>query len=411
MSAERMRVRGVTISVDHVNVGPSGGPKYPYLRARIPLGVDPFTHKARPAKVKTARTMEELQAKVLEVLDVRARLGGIEESKVTVAEWCEYYLDHYLRGSLSTQERMTSDCRKHIIPYLGELYLQELTESQVEDFRDHLTREEGLAPATVGNLISSLSMILDRAVHMRAIPFNPASMVRKPRRDYKRREALSKEQTAAFLEEIKSDRYGNLLGLLVTTGFRVGEGEGLAVSRVDMAHRRITVDQHVITAKVGNRYRTILVPSTKTGVNRTIDVPRQALEYVQTELEARRVRERSAGSAWSNPHDLVFVGNGGGILTYKTVNTHIKRIGARIGRPDLTPHILRHTAATMLYLRSHNIIWVRDMLGHLDLATTERYVHVSTSDLQTIPVHHAREMERIHRAEIPVDLDFEGLEF
>lgn len=411
MSTEHLQVRGLTISVDEINVRSSNGTIHHYLRARLPMGIDPFTHRSRPAKPITAKTKEELRRKILQTMDIRMRLNGVGESEVTVEEWCNYYLEHYLEGAPSTQKTIRLTCKNHIIPYLGSVYLQELTEMQVEDFRDHLLKERGYSPGTVSNTLYILNMILDRAVHSRTIPLNPAAMVRKPKKRYKKKVILDKEQMAAFLEELPHDRYGNLFGLLATTGFRVGEGMGLADSRVDFARRKITVNQHVVSVEEDHRTRTVLASSTKTGIDRSITVPRQAMEYVEAELKERKLRATEARGAWNNPHDLVFASSRGDILRYPTIEKHLKSVGARIGRPDLTPHVLRHTAATILYLRSHNIIWVRDMLGHQNLATTERYIHVSTEDLMTIPQNHSRAMERLGSSRVPVDLDFESLAF
>lgn len=411
MNCQHITVRGFAISVDTINVRSTNGTEHSYLRARLPLGKDPLTHRSKPAKVITAKTEEELQEKILRCLDVRTMLNGYAESKITVQNWCEYYLGHYLQGALNTQRSIELICKNHIIPSLGNIYLQELTEVQVEDFRDYLLREKHLAPSTVGAIISTLNMIMDRAVHNRAVLVNPVSMVRKPRKQYKQKVILSKEQAAAFMEEIKHDRYGNLMGLLLTTGFRVGEGLGLAYDRVDSANHSITVNQHVITVGIHNKTQTILEASTKTGVNRTITVPRQAIDYIQAEKDEQKTRSVSLGTAWSNPYNLIFTNNYGTVLQYKTIERHIKRIGERIERPDLTPHVLRHTAATILYLRSHNIIWVRDMLGHQNLVSTEHYIHVTTEDLQTIPYYHSQEMAKVKDATIPFDLDYASLQF
>ena len=49
---------------------------------------------------------------------------------------------------------------------------------------------------------------------------------------------------------------------------------------------------------------------------------------------------------------------------------------ARIGRPDLRFHDLRHTLGTWLNSRGIDINVIKDVLGHRDIATTQRYLHV-----------------------------------
>lgn len=60
----------------------------------------------------------------------------------------------------------------------------------------------------------------------------------------------------------------------------------------------------------------------------------------------------------------------------------IKRLGERAGLPADTrhPHALRHTFATRYYHRHHDLAGLQHLLGHADIRTTMRYVHV-TEDL------------------------------
>ncbi|EDW6064643.1 tyrosine-type recombinase/integrase [Salmonella enterica subsp. enterica serovar Oslo] len=61
----------------------------------------------------------------------------------------------------------------------------------------------------------------------------------------------------------------------------------------------------------------------------------------------------------------------------------IDKYGARMGAPDLarvkiSPHILRHNKSMHLYEAGIPLPYIRDILGHIDLSTTEIYASVST---------------------------------
>ena len=49
---------------------------------------------------------------------------------------------------------------------------------------------------------------------------------------------------------------------------------------------------------------------------------------------------------------------------------------------SVTPHVLRHTFATILYAKTKNILAVQKALGHVYLATTQIYTHLDDQDLQ-----------------------------
>jgi len=63
----------------------------------------------------------------------------------------------------------------------------------------------------------------------------------------------------------------------------------------------------------------------------------------------------------------------------------------------LTPHVLRHYAASQLYLSGMDLISVQELLGHSWIATTMRYVHVHRSRIEDAWV--AGQQRAAHRLE------------
>lgn len=58
----------------------------------------------------------------------------------------------------------------------------------------------------------------------------------------------------------------------------------------------------------------------------------------------------------------------------------------------ISPHTLRHTKAMHMLQAGNNIVYIRDILGHSDLDTTERYARADTS----------MKREALAKAEIPM---------
>jgi integrase/recombinase XerD len=92
----------------------------------------------------------------------------------------------------------------------------------------------------------------------------------------------------------------------------------------------------------------------------------------------REVRARSASSS-----EPLFVGRGGGQLRPAALRGRTKRLASAGGATrKVTPHMLRHTAATLLIEEGVDIRLVQRLLGHASIATTEIYTHVADETLR-----------------------------
>lgn len=151
-----------------------------------------------------------------------------------------------------------------------------------------------------------------------------------------------------------------ILELLYATGIRVSELVGLNLGAIDMGRRTLRV------LGKGNKERTVPFGGPAA---RALD------RWIQ--------RGRPMFQSPYAPDAAVFLGSRGQRIDPRVVRRVVNdRTAAVPGAPRLSPHGLRHTAATHLLEGGADLRSVQELLGHSSLSTTQLYTHISSDRLR-----------------------------
>jgi integrase/recombinase XerD len=83
------------------------------------------------------------------------------------------------------------------------------------------------------------------------------------------------------------------------------------------------------------------------------------------------------------PCEWLFVSYTGRQIDPNTLNAIVRKYTRAAGvKKAVTCHVWRHTCATHLVQNNANVRHVQEMLGHRSLATTERYLRLTITDLK-----------------------------
>jgi integrase len=230
---------------------------------------------------------------------------------------------------------------------------------------------EGAGTPIIENAFGVLRQVLGAAVEDRRIPRNPCEGVRLPKRKHADRGYLSHEQVAALASAV--ERQGEVVRFLAYTGLRWGEMAALRVQDFDMLRRRVNVSRSV-TESGG------LVWSTpKTWERRSVPFP------------AVLCNELAALMVGKGCDDLVFTDLRGGVLRNSNWRARVFRPAVAKCQatdeafPTITPHDLRHTAASLAVSVNANVKAVQRMLGHAKASMTlDIYADLFDEDLDDV---------------------------
>jgi integrase len=325
-------------------------------------------------KALYGKTRQEVAAKLSKALADRESGLTFDADNMTVGEYLARWLSDSVKGTvrISTFERHEQIVRAHLVTAFGRMKVKNLTPAHVRSLhREKL--EDGLAPATVRKIHSTLHKALSQAVADGLIPRNAAD-VKAPRPAPDEMRPLSEAEARTFLDAAREaeDRFEALYVLAITTGLRRGELLGLRWDDADLDRGTLRVGRSLV--REGGRY-VVGETKTKRGRRRVNLTPRTvaALKAHRKRQLEQRVR---VGSLYED-HGLIFASENGTPLNPENlVKRSFKPLLTRADLPEIRFHDLRHTCATLLLSRGVHPKIVQELLGHATIAMTlDTYSH------------------------------------
>jgi integrase/recombinase XerD len=299
-------------------------------------------------------------------------------------------VDSAVRGYLQylTVERGLADntvqsYRRDLRRYLGFLHgrgrqrLTDVTAGDVAEFRGALHAGDDehppLAAGSVGRAVVAVRGLHAFAVKEGMTVQDPAREVAPPAAARRLPKAIDVAEVERILDAAGSTedpeprvlRDRALLEFLYGTGARISEATGLDVDDLDHLVR----DPAVLLTGKGGKQRYVPVGS-----------------YAVKALDAYLVRGRPAlvGKAVRMASPAVFLNARGGRLTRQGAWGILREAAARVGKPDVSPHTLRHSFATHLLDGGADIRVVQELLGHASVTTTQVYTLVTVDKLREV---------------------------
>lgn len=362
------------------------------LQSKVYLGIK---DGKRRYKYVYAYTQKELNAKVDEV---KLQLGkGLDvlAQHDTFGEWAERWL-RLKKTEVSPQRLYIYECR---IKNLAPLKEKELTKIRTMDIQDIIIEySDKYSKSVLREIKSTAQQIIGLAVDNRVTDYNPACSVKIPdgRQSNQKRRALTEQEQRWIVETPHRARTSAMI--MMYAGLRRGEVVPLLWCDIDLVNGIIRVNKSmersgsIWTVKQGAKseagVRNVYIPQILTDYLKSIERDENML--VCHDTSGNIMSLSSWNSMWESYLAELNFRNGDFSCIAVTENnrlTEYRRPESRFTPekipmviPRITPHWLRHTFITSMYLAGVDVIIAKEQAGHSDINTT---ILVPNSNTQT----------------------------
>lgn len=273
-------------------------------------------------------------------------------------ETIELYFE--LKGSPESTQESYYRRMKAFMAYMQKQRksMEDLNESDIQQYILYLKREKGLSSGTINNYISAVrffyTYVLQKEWDSRKVP--------RMRREISFPVIPPKEDVLALINGTTNLKHKAVLMLMYGSGLRVSEVAKLKIR------------------DISSKTMSIRVENTKHNTHRYTILSHQALNVLRDYF-----KQAFARTAYT-PNDWLFPGrNKKNHYHVKSIKNTMIKLRNQLGLdPRISAHTLRHCFATHALEDGVNIVLIQQMLGHKSLKTTQLYLHMTSKSMMGI---------------------------
>ena len=241
-------------------------------------------------------------------------------------------------------------------------------EVKTENIMKFLTeeRDRKVSSKTLAREVVALRQFYKFLKEEKQLSSNPTEKIETPEVNRSLPDYLTQDEIESLFGFINEDQVYELrdkciFELLYSSGLRISEACNLKLSDIDMDGMTLTVEGK------GGKQR--LVPFGE----KSLDIMKKYLTKSRPEILKNR------------PCEYLFVSKKGSFINRKSVwrllNYYLERTNIK---KKVTPHTLRHSFATHLLENHADLKSVQELLGHIDISTTQIYTHLANKTLKEV---------------------------
>ena len=301
-----------------------------------------------PATVKKAKTFTTSSAATQQKAIMNA--GYIHPVNVPALQAMRQYLR--LKGYSPSTIKTYSNELSQFLQTIKSVPARLFTVERIKDYLDYCATTLQLTEATLHSRMNALKFYYEQVLQKEAF-FWPIPRPKKPMQLPK---TISKEQVIQLINAVENIKHRTVIMLAYACGLRVSEVVSLKVSDID-GHRKL-----------------LTVHRGKGKKDRVVSLGPGMLIMLREYYKAY------------HPKYYLFEGqHTGEHLSIRSIQLVLGRAKQKAGITQAgSMHMLRHSFATHLLDKGIDVVFIQKLLGHNDIKTTLRYLHVTNKDLLNI---------------------------
>lgn len=300
-------------------------------------------------------------------------------TRITLADFVDTWLDH----KDLKNEKVLNDYRytfeRYILPYLGSRYLSEMEKPLIRqwemDLQAYFEERPKGGSATMAKAWRYLKSAFNDAIdEYELMKDNPCR--KRITKNVEPKEKIPLRTTEIYaVADALPDRYRAFFLTLINTGMRKGEASALTRADLDLDSDNPVLRITKQIQKVGaGKY--VLGETKSAAGNRSVPIPDALVSILRDHLDTFTDPQ---------PDALVFTNRNGEPVCDSAYQV-IKRAGIKIGRPDITVHLERHTAISLATNVGATPAEMLRRFGHSSFEVSQMYQH--TNDEHSLAITH-----------------------
>jgi integrase/recombinase XerC len=315
-----------------------------------------------PTKPLQFPSLEHFDAATARAITRAEQLDGVQPTTVAWARASYRVFRTFLKGHGAVEDFLRGDLERQ----------QAILEDWIIEMRSRR-----LSRGAINTYWRGLASVLRWQMRHDGVT-NPMLFVATPRVGRLNPSFLPREAAEAVLAFVQNCRWRTpfeghrntaIIGVMLLAGLRRGEVQRLQMADVDIARGTL-------------RIRKAKGPDG--GRDRTAYMPPQLREMVRRYVEERRLlldAREGRGKLVREPNALIVTAHAATAICAETINRICRDISRRMG-VHVSPHMLRHSYATLLRQSGVPDRLAMELMGHADLRMLLRYSHVVSGETQ-----------------------------